>query len=58
MERTGMRWRVPGAQAMLDLRAVYINGDWDAFQEYRIEKERRKLYPYLSLVRRKLRRVA
>jgi len=58
MERTGMRWRVPGAQAMLDLRAVYINGDWDAFHNYRIEEERRKLYPYLSLVRRKLRRVA
>jgi len=32
---------------MLDLRAVYINGDWDAFQKYRIKDERRKLYPYL-----------
>ena len=29
MELTGMRWCIPGAQAMLDLRAVYINGDWD-----------------------------
>ena len=58
MERTGMRWRVPGAQAMLDLRAVYINGDWDAFQHYRIEEERRRLYPYRPLVRRKLRKVA
>jgi hypothetical protein len=58
MERTGMRWRVPGAQAMLDLRAVYINGDWDAFQKYRIEDERRKLYPYLRLVRRTTRKVA
>ena len=58
MERTGMRWRVPGAQAMLDLRAVYINGDWDAFQKYRIKDERRKLYPYLPLVRRKTRKVA
>ena len=53
MERTGMRWRVPGAQAMLDLRAVYINGDWDAFQAHRIQEERRTLYPYRSLVRRK-----
>lgn len=58
MERTGMRWRVPGAQAILDLRAVYINGDWDAFHNYRNEEERRKLYPYLSLVRRKVRKAA
>ena len=58
MGRTGLRWRIPGAQAMLDLRAVYINGDWDAFQKYRIKDERRKLYPYLPLVRRKTRKVA
>ncbi len=58
MERTGMRWRIPGAQAMLDLRAVYLNDDWDEFQNYRIEEERRRLYPYLALVRRKHRKVA
>jgi hypothetical protein len=58
MERTGMRWRIPGAQAMLDLRAVYLNEDWEAFQKHRIEEERRRLYPYLPLVRRKHRRVA
>jgi hypothetical protein len=50
MELTGMRWRVPGAQAILDLRAVYVNGDWDRFQEHRIEQERRRLYPYRALV--------
>lgn len=53
LERTGIRWRVPGAQAMLDLRAVYINGDWEAFQQHRIKQERRRLYLYRSLVRRK-----
>ena len=53
MELTGMHWRVPGAQAMLDLRAVSINGDWDAFQQHRVKQEHRRLYPYLSLVRRK-----
>jgi len=31
---------------MLDLRAVYINGDWDDFQQHRIAQERRRLYPY------------
>ena len=58
MERTGMHWRIPGAQAMLDLRAVYLNDDWDAFQNYRIVAERRRLYPYLRLIRRKHRQVA
>jgi hypothetical protein len=46
MELTGMRWRVPGAQAILDLRAVYVNGDWDGFQAHRTEQERARLYPY------------
>jgi hypothetical protein len=52
MELTGMRWRTEGAQAMLDLRSVYLNGDWDEFQRYRIKAERRKLYPYRSSVQR------
>jgi hypothetical protein len=46
LELTGMRWRVPGAQAMLDLRAVHVNGDWESFQEHRVEQERSRLYPY------------
>lgn len=58
MELTGMRWRTPGAQAMLDLRAVYLNDDWDAFQKHRIRQERRRLYPYLPLVRREWKKVA
>jgi len=58
MELTGMRWRIPGAQAMLDLRAVYLNGDWEAFQQHRVEQERGRLYPYRSLVRRKHRKAA
>lgn len=58
MELTGMRWCVPGAQAMLDLRAVYLNGDWETFQQHRIKQERHRLYPYRSLVRRKRRKAA
>lgn len=58
MELTGMRWRTPGAQAMLRLRAVHINGEWDDFQAHRITQENRRLYPYLSLVRAKRRKVA
>jgi hypothetical protein len=46
MEQTGMRWRIEGAQAILSLRAIYINGDWDTFHADRIQTEQRKLYPY------------
>lgn len=49
-ERTGMRWTVEGAQAMLDLRATYLNGDWEAFCEYRIELETQRLYPYRDTI--------
>jgi hypothetical protein len=50
MERTGMRWRVPSAQAMLDLRAVHASDQWEEFQSYRIDVESRRLYPYQELV--------
>lgn len=44
MERTGMRWIPSGAQAMLDLRATYLNGDWNAFWEYHVDHEDQRLY--------------
>jgi len=50
MERTGMRWVVPSAQAMLDLRAVHASDQWEEFQEYRIDAESHRLYPYKHLV--------
>jgi hypothetical protein len=46
MEQAGMRWRIAGAQAILSLRAIYVNEDWDAFHADRIQTEQRKLYPY------------
>jgi hypothetical protein len=46
MEQTGMRWRIAGAQAVLSLRAIYVNDDWDTFHTARIQAEQRKLYPY------------
>ena len=45
MERAGMRWKVPGAQAMLNLRTIYTNGDWTAYQDFRIDLENEWLYP-------------
>jgi hypothetical protein len=50
MERSGMRWTLESAQAMLDVRSIYLNGDWDDFMQYRIEKETQRLYPYRALV--------
>ena len=44
LERTGMRWRPEGAQAMLDLRATYLNEEWNPFWEYHIEQEDERLY--------------
>lgn len=46
MEQTGMRWRIAGAQAILSLRAIYVNDDWDAFHADRILTEQQRLYPY------------
>lgn len=44
MERTGMRWLPSGAQAMLDLRATYLNGEWDAFWNFHVTQEDERLY--------------
>jgi hypothetical protein len=44
MEGAGMRWSLAGAQAMLSIRAFYLNGDWKAFLEHRIEQEQIALY--------------
>jgi hypothetical protein len=50
LERAGMHWTVAGAQAMLDVRSTFIHGDWEAYQQYRIERENQRLYPYRQLV--------
>jgi hypothetical protein len=50
MERSGMHWRLEGAQAMLDVRSVWISGSWEAFQQQRIEQATERLDPYRDLV--------
>jgi hypothetical protein len=50
LERAGMHWTKEGAQAMLDVRSEYLNGDWEAFQRYRIEQETQRLYPHRNLL--------
>ncbi len=46
MEQSGMRWRIEGAQAILNLRAIYVNDNWASFHAARIQAEQHKLYPY------------
>ena len=50
MERAGMHWTLVGAQAMLNVRSVHLSGQWQAFQQYRIERATQRLYPHRELV--------
>ena len=40
-----MHWTVPGAQAMLDVRSIYVSGHWENYQAYRTDREIDRLYP-------------
>ena len=39
-----MKWTREGAQAMLQLRTVHINGDWDTYQRFLRQGQHLKLY--------------
>lgn len=45
MEQSGMRWTIKGATAILEQRAVKLNGDWDDFWENYMAKKRKYLQP-------------
>jgi hypothetical protein len=45
MERSGMRWTEPMAEAIVKLRAVYLSGDLDAYWRFHIEKDQERLHP-------------
>ena len=44
MEQSGMRWTIIGAKAILALRAVKKNGDWESFWNRYIETQTQKMY--------------
>ena len=44
MELSGMRWTVSGADALLALRAVNENGDWNDFHAFRRAQRHQRLY--------------
>lgn len=50
MERAGMHWTRQGAQAMLDVRSIHVNGDWEQYQTYRINRELQQTYPWRELI--------
>jgi hypothetical protein len=47
-ELSGMRWTIAGAEALLHLRCVHENGDWDAYHAFRRRQRHHRLYavPY------------
>lgn len=50
MERSGMRWSLPGAQAMLHVRAIHQSTNLIDFHATRIRHEQTHLHPHRSLV--------
>jgi len=50
MERAGMRWTIKGAQAMLNMRSVNLNGNFDEFNQYRIQQQTKKIYPHANII--------
>ena len=39
MEQTGMRWKEEGAEALLKLRAVFLNGHWEEFWRFHLQRQ-------------------
>ena len=44
MEQSGMRWTKAGAQAVLDLRAVRLNGHWERYWQFHRQQQHQRLY--------------
>lgn len=50
MERSGMRWTLDGAKAMLNVRAVHESGYWEQFHSTRRSEEAKKTHPHRQLL--------
>jgi hypothetical protein len=44
MDRTGARWGLTGAEAILKLRALHANGDFDAYWAFHTAQERNRVH--------------
>ena len=62
MELAGMRWSEIGAEAMLELRSIKVNGKWDDYWRYFVSEEKQKLYsdyaPYNETIKQNGKMVA
>ena len=45
MERSGMRWTEEMAEAIVQLRAIYLSGDFDRYWPFHIEKDQQRIHP-------------
>jgi len=45
MERSGMRWTLETAEAMVQLRAAYLSGDWETYWEFHIAADQARVHP-------------
>lgn len=50
MEQGGMRWTLAGAQAMLNVRAVWASSELEAFSRWRQAEEAKRVHPHRQLV--------
>jgi hypothetical protein len=50
MERSGMRWTEQMAEAIVQLRAIYLSGDFDRYWQFHIDQDQRRLYPSWNVV--------
>ena len=50
MEQGGMRWTLPGAEAMLHVRAVCASSEWKAFHRWRQSENRKSNHRHADLL--------
>ncbi len=50
MERSGMRWTLEGAQAMLNVRSTIASSYWNEFNQFRMAAEQKRLHVHAALV--------
>jgi len=46
MDITGARWGLEGAETILKLRALRINGDWDEYWNHHLAQEQQRVHQY------------
>jgi len=48
MERSGMRWSLIGAEALLSLRCIDINKEWKSYMSFYMQQENEHLYSMIA----------